>query len=284
MNAILLTLVVLAVTIQQVAKKAYNNKISGGVFSFAAASALCALLIFLLTSGGKLHFTTEFLWYSVGFSFFYCVSTVGSMLAIRTGSLSLTSLIVQYSLVVPTFYGLVALKEPVKFWLFLGIGLLLISLVLINLEGRHETKQITLRWGIYAFLAFVGNGGCSTVQKVQQIQCGGQYKNEIMILSLALTVVTLFIFAFAVEKKQVAGNLKGGLGWFAVCGFANGAANYMVLILSNSMPASVMFPVISAGGIITTALVSVFVYKEKMSLPQKIGLLLGTVAIVALNL
>ena len=50
------------------------------------------------------------------------------------------------------------------------------------------------------------------------------------------------------------------------------------------MPASVMFPVISAGGVVLAALVSVLLYKEKLQSQQWIGMCLGTRAIVALNL
>lgn len=69
-----------------------------------------------------------------------------------------------------------------------------------------------------------------------------------------------------------------------MCGAANGLVNLFVIILSGRMPVSVMFPVISAGGIVAAALVSVFLYKEKLSLYQKIGMFLGTLAIVALNI
>lgn len=60
--------------------------------------------------------------------------------------------------------------------------------------------------------------------------------------------------------------------------------NYLVLVLSNKMPASVMFPVISAGGVLLSALVSVMIYKEKLSAWQWLGIILGIIAIVALNM
>ena len=71
--------------------------------------------------------------------------------------------------------------------------------------------------------------------------------------------------------------------YYSICGLANGAVNFFVLVLSNKMPASVMFPIISAGGIVTTALISIFVYREKLSLPQKIGMFLGIAAVVVLS-
>jgi multidrug transporter EmrE-like cation transporter len=70
-----------------------------------------------------------------------------------------------------------------------------------------------------------------------------------------------------------------------LCGAANGAVNLFVILLStNKMNPSLMFPLISAGGIVITSLVSIFVYKEKLSLLQYIGVVMGIGAIVFMNL
>ena len=282
MNYLMLTMVVLGVSIQSIAKKAYNNKVVGGAYSFSAASALLAMIVFIITSKGQLDFSVGLIKYSVLFAISYSAATAASFLAISTGSLSLTSLIIQYSLIIPTFYGFLMLGEEGKITLYIGIVLLLISLVFINFEGKQE-KKITLKWMIFALIAFVGNGMCSTIQKVQQIEYGGKGKSELMIVALIITVVVLAIFAFVSEKGNVKTNLKTGSMWYIICGLANGIVNYLVLALSSRMDASVMFPVISAGGIILTALVSITIYKEKLSVQQKIGLVLGVVSIIALN-
>lgn len=284
MNALMLLLIVMGVTSQQVVLKAFNNRFKGGVYTFSAATALFAGIVFILTAGGKLHFSSDFLIYSLGFSLAYCVGTVGTRLAINTGSLSLTSLIISYSLIIPTFYGMIALKENITAELIIGIILLMVSLVLINMEGKVQKKGITVKWGIYALLGFLGNGFCSTVQKIQQINCDGLYKSEFMIVALIITVVVLLLIAFFTERKEIVPAAKKGLPFFAICGLANGAVNFLVIVLSSRMPVSVMFPIISAGGIIATAFISVFIYKEKMSVQQKLGLFLGTLAVIALNL
>ena len=48
MNALFLILIIVGLSVQQVTKKAYNQKISGGAFSFSAASSLFALIFFLI--------------------------------------------------------------------------------------------------------------------------------------------------------------------------------------------------------------------------------------------
>ena len=124
----------------------------------------------------------------------------------------------------------------------------------------------------------------STVQKAQQVKFDGMYKNEFMVVALIITVSVLAIFAIISDRQRIASGLKKGFWLYTGCGIANGLVNLMVLILSNKMPASVMFPVISAGGVLMSALVSVFIYKENLTKYQWSGLMLGMLSIVLLNI
>lgn len=282
MNAVFLLFVILGISTQHITTKAYSTKVRGA-YSFSAAKSLTVLIVFIITAGRDLTFSSESIIYSVAFAITYSVEAIFTVLAIKTGPLSLTSLIGQYSLIIPTFCGLLILNEEAGSSLIIGIALLLVSLLLINLEGKKEEKKITLKWGIYVFLSFIGNGGCSTVQKIQQIKCNGAYKSEFMIIALVISVITLLICTLITERDIMVHSLKKGLPYYSICGLANGMVNFFVLVLATRMPASVMFPIISAGGIITTALISIFVYKEKLSLLQKIGIMLGIAAVVVLS-
>lgn len=283
-NGILLLLIVIFVSTQQVTKKGFSSRVSGGVMTFSAASCVAALAVFLVTSGGKLSFSTDFLVYSALFAVSYGAAVVFGVLAVKTGPLSLTSLLTSFSLLIPTFYGIFALHEPVSGTLYLGLGLLLVALVLINLEKKGEKKQITVRWVVYVLLGFVGNGACSTVQKVQQMDLNGAYKNEFMIVALVMTILGIGICALLMERGKIKESLRKGAAFYIPCGLANGIVNFLVIVLSTRMDASVMFPVISGGGIVLAFLVSILFYKEKLSLWQLVGSGLGLVSVVLLNL
>ena len=282
-NALLLMTIVIFVSVQSVMKKAYNEKVTGGAMSFSAASCVAALVVFLITSGGKLNFNSEFLIYSVLFAVSYSVTVVANLLSLEAGPLSLTCLVTSFSLIIPTLYGILALDEPVSTNLFIGLGLLVVALILINLEEKGE-KKITAKWVLYVVLAFVGNGMCSTVQKVQQLNQAGLYKNEFMIVALVISAIAMGIFALCTEKKKVLPHLKAGFWLYTANGLANGITNFLVIFLSLRTPASVMFPVISAGGIVLTFLISLFFYKEKLSKWQILGSALGLVSVIFLNL
>jgi multidrug transporter EmrE-like cation transporter len=163
------------------------------------------------------------------------------------------------------------------------IVVLVVALILINLEEKGE-KKITAKWVLYVVLAFVGNGMCSTVQKVQQLNQAGLYKNEFMIVALVISAIAMGIFALCTEKKKVLPHLKAGFLLYTANGLANGITNFLVIFLSLRTPASVMFPVISAGGIVLTFFISLFFYKEKLSKWQILGSALGLVSVIFLNL
>ena len=189
-------------------------------------------MVFLVTAGGKLTFTLDFIGYSLAFAGSYCFARVFGLLAIKVGPLSLSSLLTSFSLLIPTFYGIIALNEQTSMLLYLGLALLLAALVLINFEKKGEEKKITLRWVIYILLGFVGNGMCSTVQKIQQINQAGLYKSEFMIVALGISVLAVGVIAVFTERKQMLPAIKKGAVCFIPCGLSNGIVNFLVIYLS----------------------------------------------------
>ena len=282
LNILYITIIIVGITAQGVIKKMYNKVDCGGVFVFSAVSVVAAATFFLVRSGFKLTLAAEMLPYAFGFAAAYSVATVFNFLAIQCGPLSLTSLATSYSLLIPTFYGLIFDKDEAGIWLYIGLGLLAVSLFLIN--AKSGEMKITLKWAIFAALALVGNGLCSTVQTVQTAAFGGKYDDSFMIISLATVFVVLCLCSVFTEKEKILPSIKGGWYYMLICGIANGAVNLFVMLASEVVNKSVMFPLISAGGIVLTWVVSIFLYKEKLTLKQNIGMILGIAAIVFLNL
>lgn len=282
MKALLLISIILGVSMQDVIKKIYNKKEPcQGTYIFTTLSAVAAAAFFAITSG-SLDFNIDTLPYSVAFAAAYTMGVVGSVVAIASGPLSLTSLIVSFSLMLPTLYGLIFLHDPISIGFFPGIILLAASLFLIN--KREKGVKINVKWVISVILAFVGNGFCTIFQKMQQVRFNGAYKNEFMIVALLITAIVSLIIAIIKERSIIKRHTPVGYALGIVCGVANGAVNLFVMILSGLMPVSLMFPIISAGGIVVTFIISTTIYKEKLSKLQLIGFILGTVSVVLLNL
>ena len=105
-----------------------------------------------------------------------------------------------------------------------------------------------------------------------------------MIIALLCAVMILIIPALILERKNIKTSIKKGGIWIALYGIFNGLCNFLVILLAAKMSASVMYPLISAGGIILSYIVARFVYKEKLAPQQNIGVICGIIAVILLNL
>lgn len=282
MPFLILTTIIIFVTLQSITSKQYTNSTPNTKFYlFSGISAFFAMLFFILVSGFKLSFTPEFIPYSVGFAISYAASLVGLVFALKYGPLSITSLITSCSLILPAIYGIIFLNDPLKITACIGILCLIAALVLINI--KDEEMKFSLRWIICVVLSFTGNGMCSIVQKMQQVKFSGAYKSEFMITAL-LIVCAILLCASLLSAERKHKITKPCFYLASIQGLSNGIVNYLVMVLSALMPVSVMFPMISAGGIILTIVISIAIYHEKLTKMQITGCLFGIAAVVLLSI
>ena len=130
-NSLLLAVIILSGGFQGIVRKKFAIRAPSASFSFTTGSMFFVLLFFIVTCKG-FNYPKELIPYSIGMATSFCIASVTGMLAIATGSLALTSLIAQYSLILPAIYGILFLNEPTSTTFYIGLSLLLISLFLIN--------------------------------------------------------------------------------------------------------------------------------------------------------
>lgn len=241
------------------------------------------MLFFAVMSGLKLNFKLETLPYSIAFVAANMSAIAGMTIALKVGQLALTSLILSYSLILPTMYGLIFLHDKATVFTYLGIVLLIISLYFLN-RKREEKKKFSAKWIIWVSIAFVGNGMCSVVQKMQQSAFDGAYKSEFMIVALLIVCVSSAAIAMFEKKENKKLIIKECFKYAPFKGLANGGVNFLVMVLTSQLPNSVLFPSISAGGIIFTYIISKILYSENYTVRQNIGFILGILSAVILNI
>ena len=309
---LILAMTAFTVTVQNIFKQKFNERCAKrSAYFFSMMTSFVAMLFFVLINvfyNKDWYYSAELLVPSAGFAVSYAAATVFSVLAILYGPLAKTSLIISCSLLVPSIYGIFvqgiyikvirdgtatlseAMKEALSPTLILGTILLVITLFLVNSQKKSENeeeKKASLKWLIYVTLAFLGNGLCSTVQTAKKDFYGAEGNNMFMIVALAMVVVLLISAAFSFKTQRVAIKETAEKGWWLalLCGGANGLTNFFVMLLTaNDFPASVLFPVVSGGGLLMVFLWSVLIKKEKFTVPQYIGYALGVVSIVLLNI
>ena len=282
MSYLILTITLITLSSQNILIKQYNRNVQKtNAILYSAFVALYALLFFCIYPGSGGNFKREILPYSIGFAIAYGSATIAMNLAIATGSLAISTLVSSYALLIPTLYGIIFLKESLKVTSYIGIVLLFLSLHFINM--KKEASIFSVKWLIYLLIMFVGNGMCSTIQKMQQIRFGGAYKKEFMIVALGCTFI-LLVFMLRIQKAEIKGCVKDCFKYAMPAGIANGATNLLVMTLTGMLPNALLFPSISAGGILIMFLISFFVYKENMTKKQLIGYSVGIVSVILINL
>ncbi len=283
LSTLLLFAAVLTSVTESVINKLFNKGNSEkGVYMFTAVRTFVSMLIFILIAGGKLNFDPTIWGYILGFAVSYGTTVVCGVLAVRYGALSLTTLINSYSLMIPTLYGLVVLKEPFGLFLLLGAVCLIISIFCTCF--KKEKYTFSARWILFLVLSFLGSGMCSTVQKMQQIAFGDVYSNTFMAAALGITTLFFAVTGILLAPKESMETIKKSWGLGLVQGVTNGLLNYLVILLNGLMPASVIFPVISGGSILMVCIISCIFFKEKLTRMQLLGIGIGIFSIIFFNL
>ena len=267
---------------QSVCQKQYTLKEkTPNVILFSSVTAFIALCFFLLTSGFDLTFEARLIPYSLAFAAGYCASWIGTVYAVRYGSMALTSLITSFSLLFPTLYG-VLLGEAVTPKMLVGVGLLLTAIVLVNLKFGDKNR-FSVRWFLFVMLSFVGNGACSVIQNMEKRAMGDAFTHEFMILGLAAAFVFLILFA-CVTSRRVLEELKICLPFAAGNGLSNAMVHFLLLTLIGNIPNTVLYPSSSGLGMAVAFLLAYVVYKERFTVPQYAGYALGVASLVILNI
>ena len=232
----------------------------------------------------------EFYWgvvpYSLLYGVFYTVAMIGMFKAYQVGSVSLTAFVKQLSLIAVAFWGLLFWNTPITMPVGIGIVLIVVALYLcFKPDKKAEEKAVSLKWLLYAAMLLIGNAGCYIVQKYEQMAFDGMYGSQLMLGGALCSVAVCAVLYFRGERCRLREIKKGTVLCPILGGASSGALNlFTLLLMGTSLSESIIFPGIAVGGFLLTTLFSVAVYKERLRTVQWVGLAVGAVALVFLNL
>ncbi|MBQ7050143.1 MAG: EamA family transporter [Firmicutes bacterium] len=271
---------------------------SAGTFNLFKAVAVFAVLLLIFLFDRSWNAAT--IGWGAAYGVLLTVSMITGYYALKTGPMALTSMIVSFSLLIPYAYGIVFLSEKPKPIQVAGLGMFILALVLINWnhlhvkgearakDGVHENKdaakpqKVSGRWAMFTALTLAANGFCSIVQKGHQNIYPGMYTSWFMAVA-GFTACILFLVRFVWQKNKVQLKAKAAVKYGILSGTFNGVSNLILLVLAATENASILYPVISAGTMLSVFGIGRIVFKEKMSMMQTAGFAVGLLAIVLLK-
>jgi len=231
-------------------------------------------------------FEPKVLLYSLAYGIFYTMALIGLFNAITCGSVSLTSFMKQLSFVGVAVWGFIFWNSPITLTVTIALALIAAALFLCFKPDKNQThNSISVKWLFYVCLLFIGNAGCSIVQKYEQLAFDGKHGNMLMCFAVGFAMLfsTLFLLKNGIPHFNLLA--KGSFKFPMFAGISSALVNLFILLLATTtLSPAVIYPCIAVGGMILAITFSVITYKERLMTTQWIGLSIGIVALVFLNI
>lgn len=240
----------------------------------------------------------ETLLYGIVFGIFFFLACSMSAKGNMIGSMALTSVIMNMSLIVPLFYSVLFLKENFSLLHLVGFAFFTASVV-CSAWTKGEKKKSGFLWLIVVLVGFCANGLTATIQKIYVMN--STVNQDSVFLGVAYLIASLcFLGKYLVQyfhrthsndlsSIEMTPFLKGGylpkmIAVALFAGFGSFGGNLLLGRLAPVVQAAILYPCINGGLAICTALISFFFFKEKPTRQKFFSILLGCIAIVVLNL
>lgn len=257
---------------------------------FTLVATICTM--FAALAKGSLYLPLNHLPVAILFGFVFSMTIYFNLKALHNGPVSITTLIVNFSLIMPLAYSFIWQKEAVTVFRVLGIVLIVVCMVIFTNPKVTGEEKISKNWIVSALLALLCNGCLSLISKIYAIKTGNVHAEQYLMYCYLFATIFSFIICIATNSGKTGDdrlNLRRFFtlpmcGIAVLCGFSNSFLNYMVQLLATMMDGAIVYPAVQGGGPIITTIISMIFFGEKLPWKKGLAILLGVAAIVLLNL
>lgn len=209
------------------------------------------------------------------------VFLLSKMQAMASGPVSVTSFIGCSSLLISTAFGVLFFHESVTVVQVICLVLLIAALFLCISPKGGKAKPM---WKFWCALFFLASGGVGLIFKLHQ---ASEFAAEVDAMMLAASVMSFVIFAVSsviVSKKRNScfpHVPKIAVPYIIASGTVSFSYNKLNIMLSGKLPSIIFFPTFNGSVIIFASLLAAIIFKERLEKKQFIGIVLGTISVVA---
>lgn len=210
--------------------------------------------------------------------------TLIGFLLLKSGGMTLYTLFLMAGgMTLPYLYGVLALDEPLTVLRLLGLACIVGALVLYNACADGKKIRSDARTNLLCVAVFVLNGFVSIVSKRHQIETllpTADTNGFALWTALAGTVCSTLLFL--ILKKKQRSPLPIPRSSFlplasAGAALAGGLSYLLQLAGAVSLPATVLYPAVTGGSILCSALADCLAFKSRPNAFQWSGLALAIV-------
>ena len=245
------------------------------VFFFHGMLGLLTAAFAFALSGGRPSVT----WFSLLMAalmntFSVSYSLLGFQMMEAGKMASYTLFLMSGGMVVPYLVGIFALGEPATLARSLGLAAIIGGVLFANGMGERMDRRLW-RHGILVFLL---NGMVSVVSKLHQIADKMETVPTLSFVflgglcSFALCSIAWLACRERGKKRHIA--ILHALPILLTAAAVSGGSSFLQLLGAKNLPATVLYPMVTGGNIILTALAGHVVFQEKLTKRMAAGIFL----------
>lgn len=279
--------IILSTAIQSASTKLYSRN-GGSSVVFNGIKSIFAFIPLAILSLGNFSPNTETVLIGILYGATLCISMYSGYAALAAGSVTLTSLIVSFSVAIPILYGIFFCGEALTMYKLSGLIFLTIAIIFTNINKSNKKFQSTNalntgKWATHVLITYISNGIGSVLQKYHQIKYPSLYQSEFTLCAMSVCGI-VYLIVYLINIKPQTNKTKGKIHFAVLSGLLTAVSSYLTIKLAGAESASALFPAISAGTIICNLIFGKLIFKENLKYNHIIAVISGILAVILLKL
>lgn len=232
-------------------------------------------------------FNVKWIGFSVLLAVFFIVGFNLMAYSYQKAGVALTAIVAKMSLILPVVFAVVVYNESLPLLKTLGIIAAISAIILVNFPDKNAEKiKLSTEILLLPILVWLLSGFIEVLLFYVQVE---EYvSNESMVFvatSFGIAGVMGMIYSgYRIFSQGIYPQSKDVIGGILL-GIPNFLTIYLLLhLLEKGWEGTVLFPLNNIGVLLLTALVGLFIYKEKMNLLKGLGIVMSLAAIILIGM
>ena len=284
---LLLALSVLSASLYSIVLHKVNFKESNSVFLFNLVTSAVWCICLFTVNGCKLNLDRNVLLWGTVYGVTQALFILFKAKAMNEGTVSLTTLVGNCSLIISVFACFVLFSEPISLADIVGLAVLMLAIFLTTY--KKSKIHFTKKWFGYALIFLIFGAAVGLVFKAFS-KNGSGHAGDMMVVASVVMLIAYSVICITNGdfQKKLPSLLRNHSKIFfitaLIAGIFSCVYNRLNIYLSGELIGAVFFPCFNGGVVVLSTLLGVVLLREKLSTMQFVGIALGIAGICIIGI
>lgn len=212
-------------------------------------------------------------------------------MALSVGPVSLTVLIGNFALLIVTVFSVIVYHESVYLSQLIGIVFLVLAM-LLGVKKDSEKRGVTGKWLLFVTVMTLSNAVTSIFMKIFTMEMSARFENSgntYLVVSYLFAAILAALFFFLTsgggkhERASFGVFNKGVLLFAGIIGLVLGLYQRVHIMALEKIDSGFLYPTYSGMQTLGMTFIGILMFKDKLTLKQKLGIVCGIVCVVLMN-